>query len=112
MMDERARVEQAIKVLKWALNRMDGFQYIIDGNGTVDSSAKTRAFAMAICALEKRIPMRPSVEGDGYDQNGNIIYDTFVCPLCGNRYELDYDRFSYCPVCGQLIDWSDFDGSD
>ena len=60
-------------------------------------------------ALEKQIPKKPNFEGDGYDDSGNIIYDTWICPCCGDRYEVDYERHNHCPTCGQTIDWSDED---
>lgn len=58
-------------------------------------------------ALEKQTAKKPNLEGDGYDDSGNIIYDTWICPGCEERYEVDYDDFDYCPKCGQRIDWSD-----
>lgn len=58
-------------------------------------------------ALEKQIPTKPNFEGDGYDDSGNIIYDAWICPCCGDRYEVDYERHNHCPTCGQAIDWSD-----
>lgn len=58
-------------------------------------------------AIEKQTAKKPNLEGDGYDDSGNIIYDTWICPGCGERYEVDYDDFDYCPKCGQKIDWSD-----
>lgn len=65
----------------------------------------------AIYALEKQIPKKPDYEGDGYDENGNFIYDTWICPNCGKHYEVDYDDYNFCPECGQAIDnpldWSD-----
>lgn len=30
--------------------------------------------------------------GDGYDENGNMIYDTYDCPKCEQFYELDYEK--------------------
>lgn len=57
-------------------------------------------------ALEKQIPKKPYYEGDGYDDSGNLIYDTWICPNCEGRYEVDYEVHSYCPTCGQSIDWS------
>lgn len=48
----------------------------------------------------------PEFEGDGYDNNGNLIYDTWICPSCGKRYEVDYDDYKFCPECGQKIDWN------
>lgn len=56
-------------------------------------------------ALRKQIPQKPSYEGDGYDDNGNLNYDTWICPNCGDRYELDYEIHQYCPMCGQRIAW-------
>ena len=58
-------------------------------------------------ALEKQIPKRPDYEGDGYDENGMIILDTWICPCCEEYYEVDYDHYDHCPNCGQAIDWSD-----
>lgn len=58
-------------------------------------------------ALKKQIPIKPDFEGDGYDDNGNLIYDAWICPNCGDRYELDYEVHNYCPMCGQAIAWRD-----
>lgn len=69
------------------------------------------ACRVAVKALEKQIPKKPDYEGDGYDENGNLIYDTWICPNCGKHYEVDYDDYDFCPDCGQAIDkaldWSD-----
>lgn len=52
-------------------------------------------------------PEKPTFEGDGYDDSGNIIYDTWICPCCQDRYEVDCERHNHCPTCSQTIDWSD-----
>ena len=65
------------------------------------------AIDMAIHALEKRVPDQPALEGDGYDTDGEIILDEWLCPGCGTRYEVDYDEYKFCPECGQAIDWGD-----
>lgn len=57
--------------------------------------------------VEKETPAVPSYEGDGYDENGNMIYDTWFCPNCDERYEVEYQKYKYCPECGQRIDWSE-----
>ena len=44
-------------------------------------------------------------EGDGYDDSGNLIYDTWICPNCEKDHEVDYDDYDFCPNCGQAIDW-------
>ena len=62
---------------------------------------------IAIEALEKQIPKKPDLISDGYDDNGNLIYDTWICPCCEKQYELDYDDYKFCPECGQAIDWSE-----
>lgn len=49
----------------------------------------------------------PDYEGDGYDDDGNIIYDIWICPNCGEKYEVDYDDYKFCPKCGQRIKWED-----
>ena len=62
---------------------------------------------IAIQALEKQIPKKPTYEGDGYAPDGTFVFDEWLCPCCGKRYEVDYDDYDYCPNCGQKIDWSD-----
>lgn len=56
-------------------------------------------------ATEKNKPKKPDYEGDGYS-DGEIAYDTWICPNCGVKYEVDYEVYDYCPDCGQKIDWS------
>ena len=63
----------------------------------------------AINALEKQVPKKPDIEGDGY-ADGQLVYDTWICPCCGKHYEIDYDIYDYCPLCGQRIDRGDIDG--
>lgn len=63
-----------------------------------------------ICAKEavrKQIPIKPDLEGDGYDEKGELIYDTGYCPNCRHEFEVDYDSPKHCPDCGQALDWSD-----
>ena len=62
---------------------------------------------LAIQVLKKQIPQKPNYEGDGYDDNGNLVYDTWICPCCEKSYEVDYDDYDVCPNCGQRIDWSE-----
>lgn len=61
---------------------------------------------MAIKALEKQIPKKPDLEGDGY-ADGHLVYDTWICPNCEHEYEVDYEEYDWCPNCGQHIDWSE-----
>lgn len=58
---------------------------------------------IAIKALEKQIPKKPEYIADGY-ADGELVYDTWVCPSCEKHYEVDYDDYDFCPNCGQAID--------
>lgn len=60
-------------------------------------------FKSVIEAREKQIAKKPYYEGDGY-ADGQLVYDTWICPCCDKRYEVDYDDYDYCPNCGQKID--------
>lgn len=53
------------------------------------------AIHMAEEALEKQIPKKPN---------------KLTCPRCGfNRIDNSWWVFTYCPDCGQAIDWSEED---
>ena len=54
-------------------------------------------------AVERQKPKMPDYEGDGY-ADGEMVYDTWICPNCGKKYEVDYDDYKHCPECGQAID--------
>jgi hypothetical protein len=77
--------------------------------GLSDKAAKrvVEARNMAIKALEKQMPKKPTYEGDGYAPDGTLVYDTWICPCCDKRYEVYYDDYDYCPNCGQKLDWSE-----
>lgn len=70
-------------------------------------SAAVEHCNIAIEALEKQLPKKPTYEGDGYASDGTFIWDEWLCPNCGSRYEVDYDDYGYCPNCGQRIDWEE-----
>ena len=55
--------------------------------------------------MDKNTPQNPDLEGDGYS-DGNLVYDTWICPCCGKYYEVDYEKYDFCTNCGQAIDWS------
>ena len=44
----------------------------------------------------------PMYEGDGYSE-GDMVYDTWICPNCEEHYEVDYDDYDFCPNCGQRL---------
>ena len=81
--------------------RNDLERYLLRGEEPI-----VKGVAMAMQALEKQIPKKPDYEGDGYDDNGELIYDTWICPCCEEHYEVDYDNYKYCPNCGQALEWN------
>lgn len=60
-------------------------------------------------AVEKQKAQAPHIWGDGTDSQGQIIYDMYDCPNCGQSYEIDYDDYNYCPECGQRIERIDLE---
>lgn len=88
------------------MSKYDTFERI---KKQIARDAKTpKEYEKRVKALEKQIPRKPDFEGDGYDDKGNIIYDTWICPCCEERYEVYYDdNYKHCPNCGQALDWSD-----
>jgi hypothetical protein len=60
-------------------------------------------------AVLSKIKKKPTYEGDGYDENGALIYDTAYCPVCEHEFEYGVNDWesNFCPDCGQALDWSD-----
>lgn len=63
------------------------------------------ALEEASVLLEKQIPKVPYVIAGRYF-NSDLICDIWVCSDCNSEYELETERYDYCPNCGQAIDWS------
>lgn len=50
------------------------------------------------------------IEGDGYDPEGNIVWDTFECSNCGEEHHADGEpEWDYCPCCGARMDGKEND---
>lgn len=81
-------------------------------SGVVRVSAEYCADERAAEAWNKRISidniaLKLEYEGDGYDDEGELVYDTAYCPICHHEYEVDHDDHdNYCRNCGQKLDWS------
>ena len=91
--DAECNFGQALNVAIATLKEIQQYRKI----GTVEECWK---------AMEKQRPKDPGYEGDGYT-DGNMVYDTWICPGCGTRYEIGYDSCDYCPICGQAIQWDE-----
>lgn len=103
-MDEK-KIREAIKTMEIQIAIIQKIPEYLGLKEKTDEQIEERQ--TAIKALEKQLPKKPTLEGDGCDQEGNIIFDEWLCPNCSARYEVDYDEHDYCPGCGQRIDWSE-----
>lgn len=109
-MDEK-KVREAIEILKSLTYVRKRTLAALPSSARKESlyNNEITALETAIKALEKQLAKKPTFEGDGYDPEGNIILDEWLRPHCNTRYEVDYDRYFYCPNCGQKIKWSEED---
>ena len=55
-------------------------------------------------AREKQQSKSPDVWGDGYS-DGEMVYDMYDCPGCGESYEIEGGKYNFCPNCGQALNW-------
>lgn len=93
-----------IRAKRWIHDVIYTHQDVLDGEEPDDTEKATfEECEVILKALEKQTPKKPDYEGDGY-WNGELVYDTWICPNCGKDYEVDYDNYKYCPKCGQAID--------
>lgn len=84
------------------------------------------AYEIAISALERQIEKKPNVQTEDIDrlvQRYWAYRKNFDCPNCGSRLKIetwttdriigkgtilkDNSKISYCPYCGQKIDWTE-----
>ena len=65
------------------------------------------ALKIAIKAVDKTIPRQVELKGDGYDPDGNLVYDYAQCPNCQRAFEESVENWEcgYCPCCGQALKW-------
>lgn len=92
---------------KIILNEAEAIECLKSNKPTSCYMMLQESIYMAIKALEKQIPKKPTYEGDGYAPDGSFVWDEWICPCCETRYEVDYEEYDYCPHCGQKLDWSD-----
>lgn len=107
--------KEHIESVKLAIQALETVKKLSDRNMTTEvlenymqfeDECVKKGFTLksVIEAREKQIAKKPTYEGDGYAPDGTFIYDTWICPCCDKRYEVDYDDYDYCPNCGQKID--------
>lgn len=71
---------------------------------TLDTPYLDEAVSIMFSALEKQIPKKP-FKYYFYDRYYTVDY-FYQCPNhCNDRFQLS-NTYSFCPVCGQALDWS------
>ncbi len=109
MTNEEAIIAEHIDECNKRINVIKTHMNILS-NGVIDECKHNiEVLETAIRVAEKQIPKKPDYEGDGCDNDGNIICNTWICPNCEEHYEVDYDNYECCPHCGQRLDWSEYD---
>lgn len=73
------------------------------------------ALEFAVKAVEKQVPKK--VKREFATEGGCITcFETDVCPTCGDDFYIDdlgqTMYYSFCPDCGQALDWTDDDELD
>lgn len=93
----------ALEAMSYCLNAYDiectEYDNCKDCKGYTTEKQETDALNIAIEAIEKQIPKKPTESYDGYADGYPVI--DYSCPNCGR--ELD-DTDHHC-ICGQTIDW-------
>ena len=116
----RSYMESMRKNLKDAIERLDDAsveslweEHKREMNSDdLDACSLEEAKSLSREYCQKEIPQKPIFESDGYTPDGTEVWDEWICPNCGSRYEVDYDEYGYCPNCGQRIDWTEVNKSE
>lgn len=103
------KLEEAIKICNETIKKMDGYECQKDLEDLMrflqelEQYRKIGTISRCKYSVEKQTPIEAAYEGDSIDEDGNYIYDTWICPTCRTRYEIDVDDYNYCPNCGQRV---------
>ena len=97
------KIEEAIQELTEDMELYESAT-IVPGDGSL-AGKRILALDMARIALEKRMPSKPYMSRISLDES------VFGCPSCRLQIDNIWNRAkykpSYCPICGQALDWSD-----
>lgn len=94
----------------------DGYITHLSCGGKADKQTEKdiEAYSIAISALEKQIPKKPSNMrriGSSFDMSTGMSLSYFegLCEVCktSNTNWRAKEKITYCEKCGQALDWSD-----
>ena len=109
-MNEKMTAEKAIEQLNSLMNDRENHVHRDDFDDMFLQDIE--ALKVGISALEKQIPKK--VKREFATEGGCITcFETDVCPACGKDFYIEdlgqTMYYSFCPDCGQALDWSDSD---
>ena len=78
-----------------AIELLEYIREIGNGEAPYVGCAQNVAIEMAIKALKKQIPKKPTKD--------KYVPELDFCPKCGT----EVTNCNYCPHCGQKIDWNE-----
>lgn len=102
-------LKEAIKLCDRTRNEIDDYEYKKDMENLLhflqelEQYRKIGTVSRCKDAVWRQTPIEADYEGDSCDENGDPIYDTWICPNCGEKYEIGFDDYDYCPNCGQRV---------
>lgn len=88
---------------------IEAIQFDLKIGGEIHSQVLRNAVDVAIQALEKQIPMKP-YHISPVDDNDNANVECQECHATTD-YAVNVIKRGHCWKCGQLLDWSDENGS-
>lgn len=66
-------------------NEIQGYEMAIKALEEVQKYRKIGTVEECREAVEKQTAKKPDYEGDGFS-DGQLVYDTWICPCCGKHY--------------------------
>ena len=106
-MNKKMTAEKAIEQLNSLMNDRENHVHCDDFDEVFLQDIE--ALKVGISALEKQVPKK--VKREFVTEGGCITcFETVVCPVCGNDFyieDLEQTYYSFCPDCGQALDWSE-----
>lgn len=74
-------------------------EWLYDMKHYIKYDEQAEALDIAIESILRQIPKKPSM----FDERGNVT----ATDRCCKCHKVIYNKYSYCPYCGQAVDWED-----
>lgn len=94
------------EAIKWFERAIDVYEIF-----PIENDMKLEAFKIAVQAMEKQIPKKPTYVDTRFRNHGRSIADgsslckCYKCPNCWSHIFHVFDSETHCQHCGQALDW-------